>query len=1002
MQENRSIFGSLSALIGTGAAVALLSLFGIAAVPEPEPAKADKDATELPATVTKYPAVDGSVSYSSDMWDDPFRHAEFALKDKDITKPSDIRDTINSKLGPDGVIMHLVVSVPEGKTTNDIEERSRRRHSLELALANHGFSMPFADRMTFRRAELTYHFEKPELKSKSAENPTDSTGGTSTAQSKANKEIAVVRNLAVPFKLYGHTDKKHFILVTWVLESDLGKKPLDTIRQVLKDVAPILNQRKTSALCILGPYWSGTLRDIIAEAKSYSREKNPDDSQQEAKNDAGPKCKDDNQLVDMPDFYENWGQGLMLCNYTCTSSDESIGLKSGQNEIDIAGNKMQLVHTIGSDERLIRTIQHELEIRGVWPSSKRSGRMVLFAEQGSLEYVNDIRKRFSTSGGLNPIFIPYLKGISSRHEDRSSVQDYLDRSMSRLAMRRDTESEQSEPVKLIGILGSDWDDKNLILKKAREAFPVATFFTLELDARYSRPDAVKHGRNLIIASHYGLRVDGRPDIFGQVSSIPRFRDQYQTSGFVGGSILCKAFLDDRLNSKEFILQHGAIHQDLFDIVGRRKVGGDTPTSAAFLKPSVFEVGRGGPIQLQSNATLGHSYLPLRQPAAFPSIHQRPWMPVIVLVALMLIAVVFNTIAGFSSDAKLLQEGLTTGAGHTLQVIKSMFTGAAIVNRETYWPQLIAVVIGLAIFFVMVGSSFANESEPILISEGISIWPSIVGLYLVIAFSLASLRDLFTKQKKKEAEDTEAPYSYPTVRRKRMFDSGACKLAGVLVLGFYLTSYLESGFITPPARDWVVAWLGSIILFIATTSILLVACRCLIYALHARKVIRDFEDTVEEDSPQQLADHCHRTMLLSIESSRDLVTPAILSLIFLAARSRYWDAWGLDLSWYILIGVPIATCLIAAIIVRLTAISLRNKSLDFLRSERFLQLVGERRSRDYNAEVLEHAIEEIARLRLGPYGPITKDYILGAAAILVAVAISGPVGGLVEKLLIFLH
>ncbi|QDS94748.1 hypothetical protein FF011L_35290 [Roseimaritima multifibrata] len=994
MQENRSIFGTLSALIGTGAAVTLLSLFGIAAVPQAEPAKVDDKEPKLPATVTEYPAVDGSISYSSDMWDDPFRNADFAINEvEQINKPSKIRDTINSKLGDNGKIMHLVVSVPQGKTASEIEERSRRRHSLELALANHGFAMPFANRMTFRKAKVKYYFETPEVKSVESEN-----------------RISYCRDLAVPTKLYRHIDQKHFILVTWILESDLGRRPLDTIRQILKDVAPKkVEHQELASLGILGPYWSNTLADILVEAKSYSEMTDEDsagtpDSESDDENDVGCSSTVDEEDSDRvtSDFYANWCQGMMLCNYACTASDESIGLTRGQTEIKIGGSKLRLFHTIGSDERLIQAIQHELEIRGVWPSSKRSGRMVLFAEQSSLRYVKDLRSQFSTSGGHNPVFIPYLRGIADRHHDRSSVQDYLDRSMSRLALRRDTESERSEPVKLIGILGSNWDDKNLILEKAREAFPVATFFTLELDARYSRPDVVQHGRNLIIASHYGLRVDGRPDIFGEVSSIPRFRDQYQTSGFVGASILCKAFLDDRLKSDEFTLTYGDVHQDLFDIVGRRKVGGKVPTSPAFLKPSVFEVGRGGPVQLQSNASLGHSYLPLRQPAAIPSIHQRPWMPVIVLVALMMIAVAFNTIAGYSSEADDLREGLTTGIGQTIKAMKSMFTGSTYTSEPAIWSQLIAVVIGIAILCVMVMSSFADESEPILFSEGISIWPSIVGLYFVIAFSLASLRDLFSNQTKKEVDENEVPFTYASVRKRRQFDFGACKLAGVIVVGFYLISFFESGFIPPPARDFIVAWLGSIILFIATTCILLVTCRCLIYALYARKLIRRFEDKVEQDSPKQLAERCRSTMLLSIESSRNLVAPAILSLMFLAARSRYWDAWGLDLSWYILIGVPIATCLIAAVIVRLTAVSLRNKSLDYLRSERFHHLLGERRSRDDDAEFMGHAIDEISRLQLGPYGPITKDYILGAAAILVAVAISGPVRSLVEKLLVFLH
>jgi hypothetical protein len=51
-----------------------------------------------------------------------------------------------------------------------------------------------------------------------------------------------------------------------------------------------------------------------------------------------------------------------------------------------------------------------------------------------------------------------------------------------------------------------------------------------LDARYSLPKYISHTRNLIVASHYGLSVHGRSEVFGRVNNIPsvlsasRFRD----------------------------------------------------------------------------------------------------------------------------------------------------------------------------------------------------------------------------------------------------------------------------------------------------------------------------------------------------------------------------------------------------------------------------------------------------------------------------------------------
>ena len=79
----------------------------------------------------------------------------------------------------------------------------------------------------------------------------------------------------------------------------------------------------------------------------------------------------------------------------------------------------------------------------------------------------------------------------------------------------------------IGVLGSDFYDKYLILQALGQRLPDTIFFTTDLDARFLHPASIKHTRNLVVASGFGLQL--REELQGDV---PPFRDVYQTSVFL--------------------------------------------------------------------------------------------------------------------------------------------------------------------------------------------------------------------------------------------------------------------------------------------------------------------------------------------------------------------------------------------------------------------------------------------------------------------------------------
>lgn len=78
----------------------------------------------------------------------------------------------------------------------------------------------------------------------------------------------------------------------------------------------------------------------------------------------------------------------------------------------------------------------------------------------------------------------------------------------------------------IGIMGTDFYDRLLILRALKSSFPRATFFTVDLDARLMSAAEYPWTRSLVVASHYGLRLRDKLQ-----RSIPPFRDSYQTAAY---------------------------------------------------------------------------------------------------------------------------------------------------------------------------------------------------------------------------------------------------------------------------------------------------------------------------------------------------------------------------------------------------------------------------------------------------------------------------------------
>jgi hypothetical protein len=117
--------------------------------------------------------------------------------------------------------------------------------------------------------------------------------------------------------------------------------------------------------------------------------------------------------------------------------------------------------------------------------------------------------------------------VKARAEGQSQF-DYLQRLGDRIK-HVDTELRLAgqHGIAAVGVLGSDLYDKLLVLQALRPLLPDAWFFTTDLDALLLHPSAQSATRNLLVASGFGLQL--RPDAQG---AIPPFRSNYQTAEFL--------------------------------------------------------------------------------------------------------------------------------------------------------------------------------------------------------------------------------------------------------------------------------------------------------------------------------------------------------------------------------------------------------------------------------------------------------------------------------------
>jgi hypothetical protein len=275
-----------------------------------------------------------------------------------------------------------------------------------------------------------------------------------------------------------------------------------------------------------------------------------------------------------------------------------------------------------------------------------------------------------------------------------SQYDYLRRlAQSIYNFDQDLQAKEQGAIKAIGVLGTDFYDKYLVLQALRQRFPGIIFFTTDLDARLLNPEYIKWTRNLVVASNFGLSLH-QDETKNIQEDVTPFRDNYQTSIFL-------ATLWAFGKEKDSVLKEEKIRPE----------------------PRIFEVGRQTAVDLKSLSASSPS-----DGEAYPISHKAGTIAKtsgkIAIIAILLLIFLCFTSNRISDEVKSIW---LAGKKHPYIAMILLFL-------------LIFVVV---LFFVQVLGN-PNE-EPFSLFEGVSIWPTelirIIGVLLSLHFWRTARRRL---------------------------------------------------------------------------------------------------------------------------------------------------------------------------------------------------------------------------------------------------------------------
>ncbi|HLJ12303.1 MAG TPA: hypothetical protein VKU82_14000 [Planctomycetaceae bacterium] len=649
-----------------------------------------------------------------------------------------------------GKFLCLPVLVPGEPYDSDTEDRKRITYAVLSALGCCGYELSAPDRVSY--VELPMIVQIPAL-----------------------DESVCLERFVVPAKLFQRTDVPgrvpnrdgpDGVMVLWINEDQLGRRPLAAIGQVLEGLFGKFNSNSKNRidLRIIGPVSSDTLLGMALEDADWEAPSATDAM--------GPAYRAATERKYFSRTYGTHDESPRLFSGRATISalvfDKETETRSPRSILsDFTGARstnsgLSVVRTIGSDWQLAQVLARELILREAWPRSDDAAHpshaarhIVLVTESDSLygralpavlrkafpKSLNSSEPATSQPEDMLHVFT-YLRGLDGKipgvkkEDDESHSEnkaqdsdsdplraqntetipasgrsqfDYLRRLEQQLVeIDQASRDAGQEGIKAIGVVGSDIYDKLLVLRALRKRFPRTWFFSTDLDAALSLPSEYPTTRNLIVASHFGLTLN--PQL--QRSALP-FRDVYQTATYFSTLL---ALDDDAAQS--------AISKARDPWGLDREVDEDASESST-LDPLVFEIGRSGPYQLTIPA---RETSPSNQRVHPPGPRESHWLDnawhACALLALIVLA---------GAGLCCLSENVREGA-------KVICCGW---RRRDWNPKriisriVVLLLAGLFLFLVRAAViDHTNPSgEPFVMFEGISIWPTSIIRFIVIVLSI---------------------------------------------------------------------------------------------------------------------------------------------------------------------------------------------------------------------------------------------------------------------------
>ena len=463
MQESsrRSFSWNLPAAIGA-ITVSAWGLFTGAPLPQPDtPALEQIEASQ--ATASALPTHQGLVSFPTGQWQDPFQFRNEARakfeeqanldldsnnEEKQAASSANVtahyKDVIAGALeAPDSRLLIMPILILGESTAEERRDRELYRRAVEHGLARSGYKLSFPDRMSFAWAK-------------------------DLVLERGGKPIQF--SAAVPIKLYSLEKEKSFVLVMWIDQRLLGDTPLNVLMQIIDKVADIDEvQSDKTGISIVGPKFSEDLSTMAKEAES---------------------CDSGHPVH----YWATTWRDQKVRIYSPTATDYQLDGDLQQETLEKA--QFELIRVIGPNDLLTDSLIQELKLRWLGKSNA-----VFFIETGS-DSPNGIANalvELTDSGQQTCEKVPILKGLGSVRASTVNAVENFDRTL--LELR----GKDRERINLVGVFSNHIEDKLAILRRVRPMYPNANFITTDMHADFLQRNNLAFTRNLLVASHYGLK-----------------------------------------------------------------------------------------------------------------------------------------------------------------------------------------------------------------------------------------------------------------------------------------------------------------------------------------------------------------------------------------------------------------------------------------------------------------------------------------------------------------